>query len=172
MTDALSTKYADLLAWRESGGVVKGDEALAMCAEFAAALTSLREERDEADRRAGAAARKIADLRDTEEKRQSWLWKAKEAEGYTDNTSFDDVWDAVRKQRDDARTESASLKERVRVLDDRWRAALSLLYEAENEINSCDSSAKGSYWYGNEIADRIGEFLKANRLNEPTRTEP
>jgi hypothetical protein len=42
-----------------------------------------------------------------------------------------------------------------------WTAALTLLTEAENEINTCDSLAQGSHWYGNELAERIGEFLKS-----------
>lgn len=60
----------------------------------------LKAERDEADRAAGAAMRRIAYLEDGERKSNSWLSKAKAAEGYSDNTSFDDVWANLRAERD------------------------------------------------------------------------
>ncbi|MDC0657089.1 hypothetical protein N6L27_03670 [Leisingera sp. SS27] len=64
--------------------------------EDAALMRALASERDEADRRAGAAERKnadeISDLRDTHDKRQQWLREAKASRGYDDNVSFDRVW--------------------------------------------------------------------------------
>lgn len=45
-----------------------------------------------------------------------------------------------------------------------WKAALSLLYEAEMEIQSLDRVAYGSYYFGNQLAERIEEFLRQVRL--------
>jgi hypothetical protein len=55
-------------------------------------LAELEAERDEADRRAGAAERAISNLKDTLYRidRQRDKWKAEA--GYTSNTSFDVVW--------------------------------------------------------------------------------
>jgi hypothetical protein len=55
-------------------------------------VRALLAERDEADRRAGAAERRCADLSDAAIKRASWLRKAKAQAGYSDRTSFDVVW--------------------------------------------------------------------------------
>ena len=55
-------------------------------------VPALAAERDEADRRAGAAEREMADLRDTISKRSHWLRGAKAEAGYHDNVSFDTVW--------------------------------------------------------------------------------
>jgi hypothetical protein len=46
------------------------------------------------------------------------------------------------------------------VREDKWLAAVSLLREAESEINTQASLAEGSYWFGNEVAGRIDQFLK------------
>jgi len=71
-------------------------------------IAQLQIERDEADRAAGAAMRRIATLEDNERKSAMWLSEAKRAEGYSDNTSFDDVWAAVRAERDRLRALVAS----------------------------------------------------------------
>jgi len=63
-------------------------------------INKLQKERDEADRSAGAAMRRIVQLEDSERKSNMWLSEAKRAEGYSDNTSFDDVWANVRAERD------------------------------------------------------------------------
>jgi hypothetical protein len=63
-------------------------------------IGQLQAERDEADRAAGAALRKIVSLEDDAAKRRSWLHSAKQSEGYSDNTSFDDVWANLRAERD------------------------------------------------------------------------
>jgi len=63
-------------------------------------IAQLQKERDEADRAAGAAMRRIASLEDGERKSAMWLAEAKRAEGYSDNTSFDEVWANVRAERD------------------------------------------------------------------------
>lgn len=63
-------------------------------------VEKLKAELAEADRAAGQALRRVADLEDTARKRNSWLSDAKRAEGYSDNTSFDDVWANIRAERD------------------------------------------------------------------------
>jgi hypothetical protein len=63
-------------------------------------IAKLQKERDEADRAAGAAMRRIAVLEDSARKEAIWLSEAKHAEGYSDNTSFDEVWANVRAERD------------------------------------------------------------------------
>ena len=55
-------------------------------------IKRLKAERDEADRRAGAAARQMADMQDTITRRQTWLFEAKREWGVDDNISFDVVW--------------------------------------------------------------------------------
>jgi len=55
-------------------------------------LDGLRAELDDADRRAGAAERICAGLRDEAGKRQSWIQNAKDEAGYPRTTSFDVVW--------------------------------------------------------------------------------
>ena len=55
-------------------------------------IAQLRAERDEADRRAGAAERKLAALEETERKTQSWLAEQKRRRGYGPHVSFDRVW--------------------------------------------------------------------------------
>src|SRR4051794_24288642 len=58
---------------------------------------SMGRQRDEADRRAGAAERNVERLDDSVSKHSSWLSKAKREAGYPDNISFDVVWsDALR----------------------------------------------------------------------------
>jgi hypothetical protein len=68
-----------------------------------AAMEQLRAERDEADRRAGAAERRLASLEDAAAKREQWLREAKEAAGFSPYVSFDVVWgqalEALRKDR-------------------------------------------------------------------------
>lgn len=55
-------------------------------------ITQLTAERDEADRRAGAAERKLAALEESERKTQSWLAEQKRRRGYGPHVSFDRVW--------------------------------------------------------------------------------
>ena len=65
------------------------DEALEILRERVA---SLEKERDEADRRAGAAERRMADYVDYRIKSTQWTDEAKRAAGYHVNVSFDEVW--------------------------------------------------------------------------------
>lgn len=60
-----------------------------------AELSKIEKERDEADRRAGAAERKLANLEEQERRRDHWLNEAKVAAGHSTNTSFDQVWAEV-----------------------------------------------------------------------------
>lgn len=52
----------------------------------------LTHERDEADRRAGAAEREKVYFVNSYKRQQEWLDEAKQAAGYHVNVSFDDVW--------------------------------------------------------------------------------
>jgi hypothetical protein len=54
---------------------------------------TIRAERDDADRRAGAAERQMVELKDSAAKRRDWLDRAKEAAGFHRNVSFDRVWE-------------------------------------------------------------------------------
>lgn len=70
-------------------------------------------ERDEADRRAGAAERELEFEKDSSSRRASWLRTAKQQWGVHENVSFDVVWEEalkIRAQRDAA-------IERVKVLE-------------------------------------------------------
>lgn len=55
-------------------------------------VRQLTAERDEADRRAGAAERQLVSLREDANRHQQWLDNAKRAAGHSVNTSFDIVW--------------------------------------------------------------------------------
>jgi len=57
-----------------------------------AKLAKVEAERDEADRRAGAAERRKVDLEVAEIRHRQWLDDAKRAAGYHPNVSFDVVW--------------------------------------------------------------------------------
>lgn len=90
-------------------------------------IEELQAERDEADRRAGAAERARARSADAAAGRAEWLSKAKREEGYTDITSFDVVWAEVRARAaraDAAETEAVQLRERVAALEAGLRALL------------------------------------------------
>jgi DNA repair exonuclease SbcCD ATPase subunit len=50
------------------------------------------QERDDADRRAGAAERKLEDMEETKRRHKFWLSQTKKEAGYADNISFDIVW--------------------------------------------------------------------------------
>jgi len=58
-------------------------------------LAGLRAERDEADRRAGSAERRLAFEEDTNRKRRQWNDEQKRARGYSTNDTFDKVWHDV-----------------------------------------------------------------------------
>lgn len=59
------------------------------------------------------AIREIETLRREAQSRKDWLWDAKAAEGYDQNTSFDVVWANLRAERD-------SLREGIRALHKVW----------------------------------------------------
>ena len=52
----------------------------------------------EQDRMIGEQRREILDLRDSESRRNNWLWKAKKDAGYGQNVSFDIVWEETLKK--------------------------------------------------------------------------
>lgn len=63
-------------------------------------INALKSERDEADRRAGAAERKLRGYAEDSFAREAWTDKAKEQWGVHRNVSFDDVWEEALKFRD------------------------------------------------------------------------
>jgi hypothetical protein len=85
----------------------------------------LKVERDEADRRAGAAERDNAYLRDGAERRAQWLSEAKAEAGYNDSVSFDVVWQETRAKA------TANGKE-----IERLRASLSDIVERCNNVHT------------------------------------
>lgn len=72
-------------------------------------IESLKQERDEADRRAGAAERKLKRYAESEFLRETWTDKAKEQWGVHRNVSFDDVWEEALKAKGERDTLAAQL---------------------------------------------------------------
>lgn len=68
------------------------------CLEAEERAMKAEAERDEADRRAGAAERLLEHLREGERRTNLWLSEAKEEAGYDINTSFDVVWKETRER--------------------------------------------------------------------------
>jgi hypothetical protein len=71
------------------------EEVAALSAQLAferAVCMTAKTERDEADRRAGAAERVLDSYEEERVARMNWLDEAKKAAGYDRNTSFDEVW--------------------------------------------------------------------------------
>lgn len=60
-----------------------------------ARIEELEAERDEADRRAGAAERRLAQLKESEFKRDNWIRERKLELGYSAHVSFDRVWEEL-----------------------------------------------------------------------------
>lgn len=60
-------------------------------------IVALERERDEADRAAGEARRKLDALEDAERRRRNWIYKATLDAGFPCNASFDEVWAAALK---------------------------------------------------------------------------
>ena len=58
-----------------------------------ARIAELERERDEADRAAGEALRKLQAAEENIRKTAAWLAEAKRIAGYPDETSFDVVWE-------------------------------------------------------------------------------
>lgn len=67
-------------------------------------VQAIRLERDEADRRAGAAERELANERKSAETSASWVSKAKAQWGVNDNTSFDVVWEQAMAMKSNQKT--------------------------------------------------------------------
>jgi hypothetical protein len=99
-------------------------------------LEKANKERDDADRRAGAAERRLEYVSDTVRCHERWSREAKEAAGYHHNVSFDVVWAEA----------LASLIEKrgKRPLDlTKWKDAPKL---REIRPNSCDHRNVDSKW--------------------------
>lgn len=73
-----------VVSWLDHEQVVK---------ELGEAMELLKKERDEADRRAGAAERELQRYKDAQQANDQWLDKAKEQWGVHRHTSFDLVWE-------------------------------------------------------------------------------
>lgn len=128
---------------------------------------------DEADRRAGAAERKMESLRDSANARKSWLSRAKKEAGYDDSVSFDKVWKealaALLRQRVEAGAEP--LVDGVR--RDQIRYALNVLstiQDAERERSDEDSHVEGFMArtvFDQEFVKLVGRLQKLdNKLLE------
>ena len=72
---------------------------------YKARIDAAEAERDEADRRAGAAERKMESLKDAAIRRNHWLQQAKQDRGYDNNVSFDVVWKETCEKADKATAE-------------------------------------------------------------------
>lgn len=77
------------------------DETLPYPEMIADAARKAKAALDEADRKRGQLERELDYLKDSERKRNSWLAKAKEQAGYSQNTSFDVVWAETLKKAND-----------------------------------------------------------------------
>ncbi len=111
-------------------------DSLVTAASAQARIAALEAERDDADRRAGAAERLLEGKTDRIIKRERWLRDAKEARGYHQNISFDRVWAdtcaaADRAQAAEARADR--LATLVKRLSEDLSAALERAYEADAE---------------------------------------
>lgn len=67
------------------------------CESLRKQLKAMTAERDEADRAAGAALRRLEYLEASERRQRAWLSEAKRDAGCDDNVSFDVVWAAALK---------------------------------------------------------------------------
>jgi hypothetical protein len=116
----------------EADGVCVGDHVGdTIVEELATRLADVIKERDEADRRAGAAERRLEWANDSIQKRAQWLDKAKDQLGYHRNVSFDRVWDDLMTKIASGDKARAKFSERVSELRG---AVLALLVEArEND---------------------------------------
>jgi chromosome segregation ATPase len=78
-----------------------------------------QEQLAEADRRAGAAERELEFYKDSQARRDSWLYKAKLERGYTDHVSFDTVWAETCKKADERNeARNAALEEAAAAIED------------------------------------------------------
>lgn len=101
------------------------DVTMAKAADHIEALTT---ERDDADRRAGAAERHLAWANEENSKRSRWLRKAKEERGYGDEVSFDRVWEEACKGADSAKALQAE--------NERLREALECLEKSDDGMTA------------------------------------
>lgn len=81
------SEFGRIIATEHAANVIR--------AEFEIMLAEIRAERDEADRAAGEALRKLDRAEETARARTAWLDQAKRDAGAHPNTSFDFVWAAA-----------------------------------------------------------------------------
>lgn len=96
---------------------------------LASELEALRGERDEADRRAGAAERRLAYEVDARCGRDAWLRKAKEKWGVSSDCSFDLVWAEALKLK-----QQAGLPGTARLLESSWQAVFETWWAAQGQF--------------------------------------
>lgn len=108
----IAERLRDAQSWFDS------DDQIAFIVRDAAdEIAALKAERDEADRRAGAAERKLAQESAANRKRQAWIDQAKAEAGYGGNTSFDEVWGNLRADRARLAEHNTALMLRVAALE-------------------------------------------------------
>lgn len=91
----------------------------------------LRAERDEADRRAGAAERQLASEVDARIRRNDWLHKAKQAWGAETTVSFDQVWAEALALKLTRQETSANSPQPLQV---EWAAAFETWWESHGQF--------------------------------------
>ncbi len=92
MTKDLTERLKEAAAEREMILTWSWPQLCELLTEAASLIQRLEGERDEADRRAGSAERKLAYLEDAGKRETGWLLDAKTSRGYDGNISFDTVW--------------------------------------------------------------------------------
>ena len=131
-------------------------------------LERVTKERDDADRRAGAANREVEDLQDSQHRRTRWLDTAKEQWGVHHNISFDVVWDEALKNKSELERASAErdslLREVVEAFEFGDASHLHALLHVKNAVSNlkCDLA----------VEQKINAKLKneyANLLSDATK---
>ena len=91
---------------------------------YKARIAAAEAERDEADRRAGAAEREMERLKESARRRNGWLSRAKQERGYDDTVSFDVVWKETCDKADTSALDEALAAERekcAQIAETRWK---------------------------------------------------
>ena len=119
-------------------------------------LERVTKERDDADRRAGAATREMEDLIDSQHRRTRWLDTAKEQWGVHRNISFDVVWDESLKNKSEL--------ERVAAFEFEDASHLHALLHVKNAVSNikCDLivEQKENVELKNEFANLLSDATK------------
>lgn len=76
-------------------------------------LRTAERERDEADRRAGVAERKLEHLEDRQRKADAWMRERKAEVGVSESAPFDDAWATLASERAALKVENERLREEL-----------------------------------------------------------